>query len=802
MKHPYLAITILVAISSTVCLVAQEDGSLRWAAPLGGEVSLSSPAVAPDGTIYMAGISRIFRAINPDGTPKWELPIDHHMHSSPAIGADGTIYVGSNDGNLYAIDPDTEMVKAGWPFFTGARVDSSPAIGADGTIYVGSWNHNLYAIKPDGTAKADFWPFETDNIVESSPAIGADDTIYVGSVDGHLYAIYPNGSQKWVFPDSGFIGGVESSPAIGFDGTIYVGSDDGNVYAIYPNGSQKWVFSTTGLVRSSPAIGPDGAVYVGALDKFVYAIDSDTGTPKAFPWPFPAPGVVGSSPAIGADGTIYVGFSEGGGPNNGLLAINPDGTQKWVFPRPEDDPIGTVPSSPAIGADGTIYVGSNDGNLYAIYGSSGGLASSAWPMFHHDLRHTGRVNQSPLAQCQDVTQFTGELCQGTVSPGEIDNGSSDPDGDAITFSLDPAGPFILGDTPVTLTVTDEQEAFDSCTATVTILDQTPPSLMANSPIEIPTDGSCEVSLPDLSSEVTGMDACTPEGSLVISQNPVAGTLLGVGDHIVTLTVTDESENSTNVDVTVSVLDTIPPVVSMTAANPNPVAVDNPFVVTAVITDQCTSVVSAEFSLDGGTTFNPMDPITTPAPVVNPSVTVSAITEPDILTVCVRGTDESGNVSDPECILLPVYDPEGGFVTGGGWIQSPAGAYTTDPSLTGKANFGFVSKYQKGANTPTGQTQFRFKVADLNFHSDSYDWLVVANAKAMYKGTGSVNGEAGYNFMLSAIDGDLKQPTPEPDRFRIRIWQNGVIYDNQLGDSDDDDPTTTLGGGSIVIHEDN
>lgn len=46
---------------------------------------------------------------------------------------------------------------------------------------------------------------------------------------------------------------------------------------------------------------------------------------------------------------------------------------------------------PAIGSDGTIYVGSEDNNLYAIEGSSGGLADSPWPMFRHDLRHTGNV---------------------------------------------------------------------------------------------------------------------------------------------------------------------------------------------------------------------------------------------------------------------------------------------------------------------------------------------------------------------------------------------------------------------------
>jgi len=41
--------------------------------------------------------------------------------------------------------------------------------------------------------------------------------------------------------------------------------------------------------------------------------------------------------------------------------------------------------------DGTVYVGSNDYNLYAIYGNSGGLAKTPWPMFHRDLKHTGRV---------------------------------------------------------------------------------------------------------------------------------------------------------------------------------------------------------------------------------------------------------------------------------------------------------------------------------------------------------------------------------------------------------------------------
>jgi hypothetical protein len=153
-------------------------------------------------------------------------------------------------------------------------------------------------------------------------------------------------------------------------------------------------------------------------------------------------------------------------------------------------------------------------------------------------------------------------------------------------------------------------------------------------------------------------------------------------------------------------------------------------------------------------------------------------------------------------MIVVYDPNGSFVTGGGWIQSPAGAYVANPTMAGKANFGFVSKYQKGANVPTGNTEFQFKTGDLNFHSTSYDWLVVAGAKAMYKGTGKINGAGSYGFLISAIDGDLQGGSP--DRFRIKIWngsnESAVVYDNQMGAADTASATTVLGGGSIVVHK--
>jgi hypothetical protein len=142
-------------------------------------------------------------------------------------------------------------------------------------------------------------------------------------------------------------------------------------------------------------------------------------------------------------------------------------------------------------------------------------------------------------------------------------------------------------------------------------------------------------------------------------------------------------------------------------------------------------------------------------------------------------------------FIVIYDPDGGFVTGGGWLNSPTEAFIADPELTGKANFGFVSKYKKGASIPTGNTEFQFHLADLNFNSNSYDWLVVTGSDyARFKGTGTVNGQGEFKFMLWAGDGGS-------DTFRIRIWtedDSGVetdIYDNGFDQA--------IGGGNIVIH---
>lgn len=179
----------------------------------------------------------------------------------------------------------------------------------------------------------------------------------------------------------------------------------------------------------------------------------------------------------------------------------------------------------------------------------------------------------------------------------------------------------------------------------------------------------------------------------------------------------------------------------------------------------------------------------------------------VYAVTIGVADACGESSGALYQYAVIYDPSAGFVTGGGWIDSPPGAYTPNATLTGRAYVGFVSAYVKGNSTaPSGRTDFHFNVANFTFTSTAYEWLVVSGAKARFRGTGQVNGAGNFGFALTAWDGDAPSGGGV-DRFRIKIWDRDqgdlVVYDNQVAcpnQGDNADPCTALGGGAIVIHK--
>ena len=184
------------------------------------------------------------------------------------------------------------------------------------------------------------------------------------------------------------------------------------------------------------------------------------------------------------------------------------------------------------------------------------------------------------------------------------------------------------------------------------------------------------------------------------------------------------------------------------------------------------------------------------------MTPLAYSEPGVYTVKVTITDKDGGTDMATAANIVVFDPESGFVTGGSWIWSEAGWCYLDTvcaDAEGKANFGIVAKYKKGASVPTGSTEFNFSAGGLNFHSSSYQWLVITQGgtHAQYQGEGTINGQLApngeaYKIMIWVSDDN-------PDTFRIKIWyeESGaeiLVYDTGFGQ--------VIGGGQIKVHKGN
>jgi pimeloyl-ACP methyl ester carboxylesterase len=274
----------------------------------------------------------------------------------------------------------------------------------------------------------------------------------------------------------------------------------------------------------------------------------------------------------------------------------------------------------------------------------------------------------------------------------------------------------------------------------------------------------------------------------------------LGVTTITWTATDTAGNTAAATQTVTVTNPAPLVTLTGPATGTVFAVGTAANFTGSFTDN-PGAHTATWSFDGFTAAGTVDEATG---TVSGSFTFTTAGVYKVTLTVMDGCGGTGtaNTIDGLDLLVVVYDPNGGWVTGGGWINSPAGAYLLDPTLAGKANFGFVSKYHNGATIPTGNTEFQFKAGNLNFSSTVYEWLVIAGARAQYRGAGTINGAGDYRFMLTAIDGQEPGGGGQ-DKFRIRIWNNaggGLVYDNQMNAPDNADPTTVLGGGQIVIHK--
>jgi probable HAF family extracellular repeat protein len=382
--------------------------------------------------------------------------------------------------------------------------------------------------------------------------VGAS-TLAGGATHGFVYA---NG----IMNDVGTLGGDYSSAfALNDSGTVVGESSltNGDTHAFVYSGGVLGDLSTLGGTYSSAsAINTNGQVIgfaTTAGDQELHAFIFAAGTLTDL-------------------GTLGGNYSGAAAINNlGQVvgaALTADGTQHaFLWQKGKLLDLNTIlPANSGWELNGAQFI--NDSGRIVGFGGYNGL--SQW--FIMDL---ASPNSPPMAIAgPDLTAD----CQAQVTLNG--SGSTDPNGDPLSFEWTMGGAllstnssfsavFPLGTNLVTLKVTDPCGASSQTNLQVRVVDTAPPTGSCPPAVTIAADINCQARVPNLLSQLVAQDNCTPAGSLILTQDPAPGALVGLGPHLISFTVTDTSGNAAACSTLCTVVDNDPPsILSM----PSPITI--------------------------------------------------------------------------------------------------------------------------------------------------------------------------------------------------------------------------------------
>lgn len=162
---------------------------------------------------------------------------------------------------------------------------------------------------------------------------------------------------------------------------------------------------------------------------------------------------------------------------------------------------------------------------------------------------------SPIVVCQDITVQLDENGEAEIDSSDIDNGSFD-NCDISTMELDITtfDCSSVGSNTVILTVTDESGNSSSCTASVMVEDNIPPTpICQDITIELDENGEAVIQPSDVDNG--SFDNCEVA---LLELNETEFDCSEVGSNTVELTVTDVNGNTSSCNANVMVEDNVPP----------------------------------------------------------------------------------------------------------------------------------------------------------------------------------------------------------------------------------------------------
>jgi len=333
---------------------------LLWSFEAGAMLG-SSPALGPDGSVFVGSRAGRLHAVDAAGAERWRFEAGGAMEAGPCVHPAGLVLAGSYDGQLYAIDLDGALA---WKHDAGHPVMTTPCVDAEGTIWVGDDGGTLWQLSAQGEVLS---RRVVADLIATSPVV-AGGTVLVA--DGDLLGA--DGSVVALGVDT-----VVAPAAVGADGTVYLGSWSGELLAVR-DGAVVWRHAVGAQVYAGCSVAADGRVLVTTRRGHVVAVSAQ----GERLWSRVLPNGVYGTPAIARDGLCFVGCND-----SRLRALSlATGEIVWKERCGRD-----LRSSPLLTPEGRVIVSCWDYELYCFEGGAGGPAEGApWAQFHGGPARLGR----------------------------------------------------------------------------------------------------------------------------------------------------------------------------------------------------------------------------------------------------------------------------------------------------------------------------------------------------------------------------------------------------------------------------